>query len=157
LFPWLIDRKDNCNVFKDTNAFGSIASALIPGICTNIRQWFDQRSLTSDGLALTYDPTPYPATRRRAFACGNRDRGPKSSMCGVPNQLYSQELGYPASLSITSCDEFPFATSEEGGKFFGNLPNNPTPIAATCVPVYQQTLQGQCNSESFARAIHFPP
>lgn len=46
-----------------------------------------------------------------------------------------------------SCDEFPFASSEEGGNYYTTLSNNPTTAQRTCVPAWQNTLQRNCNSE----------
>lgn len=47
-----------------------------------------------------------------------------------------------------SCDEFPFAATEEGGKFLTTLNANPGRVQRTCVPDWQQTLQGNCNRKT---------
>ena len=52
-----------------------------------------------------------------------------------------------------SCDEFPFASSEEGGNFLSTLNSNPTTAQRTCVPAWQNTLQGNCNSEFLVHSV----
>jgi hypothetical protein len=132
----------NCNIFKAAQANGNNGNTeLVPGICDNIQDFFNRRSLSSNGLTLTWDA--YGQDPRRRAVCG---RG--GAFCLVQNHLYTVGLGLPGSgPSISSCDEFPFASTEEGGNFFGSL-NPPTAASARCVPVYQQNIQGQCNSKS---------
>lgn len=55
------------------------------------------------------------------------------------------QTGTISGFPLVSCDEFPIASTEEGGSYFGRLPNNPTAIATTCVPDWQQNLQGNCH------------
>ncbi|ETS82826.1 hypothetical protein PFICI_04702 [Pestalotiopsis fici W106-1] len=134
---------DNCNIFCDRQVNGPGGNQVAPGLCANVQKFFNKRSLSSNGLALTWDPVN--STPRRRFACGV----PKSmgtSFCQVDNTALAQVAGVNANTQIVSCDEFPFASTEEGGSYFGTLATNPTTVATTCVPVWQQTLQGNCNS-----------
>ncbi|KAF7536258.1 hypothetical protein G7054_g4665 [Neopestalotiopsis clavispora] len=140
---WVLpDFRYNCQVFSDNQLTNSAngQSTLIPGICTNVQKFFTSRALSTNGLALTWEPTEN--TDRRDFACG-------SSACAVQQTIYLRDVGMQtgtiSGFPLVSCDEFPIASTEEGGSYFGRLPNNPTAIATTCVPDWQQNLQGNCH------------
>ena len=70
-----------------------------------------------------------------------------TSYCAVDNNLITGQLGLGTNtVNFLSCDEFPFASSEEGGGYFGNLATGATAVSTMCVPVWQQNIQGRCNS-----------
>jgi hypothetical protein len=159
---WVLpDFRYNCRIFSDrqlTNA-NTGQSTVVPGICTNVNKFLTARALSSNGLALTWEPLYNEA--RRKFVCGS------GTFCATQNIITMGSIGLSTGITAVSCDEFPIASSEEGGSFFGTLPNNPTTAAATCVPVWQQALQGNCHSmlsslhavfRTFLRSsLSFPP
>ena len=64
-----------------------------------------------------------------------------SLFCAVDNNLLTGRLGLGTdTVNFLSCDEFPFASSEEGGAYFGNLATSPTAISTLCVPIWQQSI-----------------
>ena len=83
---------------------------------------------------------------RREAACGNHYCG--NTQDGL--QKWTGDRG----LKI-SCDEFPFAATEEGGNFLATLNQNPTNARLICVPVWQDTLQGNCNSKSLPLGSYY--
>lgn len=61
------------------------------------------------------------------------------------------QLGAPYDniRTLVNCDEFPFASTEEGGYGWagndrGLAPTNPVGTTRTCVPEWQNSLQGNC-------------
>ena len=95
--------------------------------------------MASSDIVLTWDVNTKRGDKRRAQACG-------SQYCTASQTLLRQTTG-DKTIEI-SCDEFPFASSEEGGNYYQTLPVNPTAPQLTCVPAWQNTLQGNCNSKS---------
>jgi len=51
-------------------------------------------------------------------------------------------------LTLSTNLRLQFASVEEGGTYFGTLPQNPSAVGVTCAPVWQQDIQGGCNSKS---------
>ncbi|OAA41490.1 Chitinase II [Beauveria brongniartii RCEF 3172] len=143
---WVLpDFRYNCGAFPDGQIVGPAgASTGYRGICTNVDRFFTARGVTRNGLTLTWDPTGQ--TPRRNFAC--KVTNPKkqgSSYCFTDNVIAAQAVGLSSSVDLLSCDEYPCASFEEGGGYFGTLAAGATSIATLCVPIWQQTLQGNCN------------
>jgi hypothetical protein len=146
----------NCvGMFADSTVTGpSGATITIPGICTSIRRYLTAHGINTDQYPLHWDPIYRPT--RYNQACG-KTRNPCSGANG-DDQRYKATLGInipPGKRPLlVSCDEFPFASSEEGGwgwqtslKDAALHPTYPLGTTRTCVPDWQQSLQGNCNSE----------
>ncbi len=132
----LTDCEVNCNVFGDTILNGIGQSQLVPGICSGIQAFFTNRDLANSDTVLTWSPDGFSA--RRTAACG-------SQYClGIQTGL--RTFTQDRTLKV-SCDEYPFASTEEGGNFLNTLNTNPTNPQLTCVPAWQNSLQGNCNSK----------
>jgi hypothetical protein len=139
----LPDFRINCNIFADN----TVQNSLIPGICTGEIEFLNRIGHAYQDFVMTYDfepvPNPKPANyqsradARREFSCGRSGQG-----CEGANRQLLLGTGIDG---LTSCDEFPFATTEEGGSFYGNLPVNPQAVGMKCVPRWQQVIQGNCN------------
>lgn len=114
----------------------------VDGICQGIQRFFTARGLASSDIVLTWDVNTKKGDQRRAQACG-------SQYCTAQQSLLRQTTG-DKTIEI-SCDEFPFASTEEGGNYYQTLPVNPTSPQLTCVPAWQNTLQGNCNGKSQSR------
>lgn len=150
---------DNCaSYFADiTLQFGGNTVA-IQGLCSSIRSFLTNQGINNDRYVLTYDGVNQ--ARRRRETCGTNARNP----CGGPNGenvRVKTTLGPPfntpalASLSMVNCDEFPFASTEEGGWGYiaseaSLFPTTATGVTRTCVPSYQNDLQGNCNGKSMS-------
>jgi hypothetical protein len=140
----------NCvGMFADSTITGpSGVTITIPGICTSVRKYLTAHGINTNQYPLHWDPI-YNEKRRGQSCDGSR------SPCTGPNgdnERYKTTLGING--AIVSCDEFPFASSEEGGWGWDTPlgdaalhPTNPLGTTRTCVPVWQQTLQGNCNSK----------
>ncbi|KAI4193916.1 MAG: hypothetical protein LQ350_008076 [Teloschistes chrysophthalmus] len=113
-----------------------VAGANVPGICTGIRDWYLAGGLANSAVTLTWDTNKKRSDTRRGQTCGD-------SYCG-PEQTRLRGLTGDRSLEI-SCDEFPFASSEEGGDFYSTLTTNPRQASKVCVPRWQQQHQSNCN------------
>ena len=81
-----------------------------------------------------------------------RTKARRAASCG-PQYCIPSNINLENTVAVTkmkggyvSCDEFPFAGSEEGGDYYGNVVSDPTGAQVACVPVWQQNLQGACNS-----------
>lgn len=100
------------------------------------------------GIELTWDPPR--STGRREIACPRTKGKP---FCDAENINLGKGIGLGDHTSgLVSCDEFPFASTEEGGHFFGQVADHKTPVNAKCVPVWQQNIQGKCNGRQFLPA-----
>ncbi|KAL8782914.1 MAG: hypothetical protein Q9213_005026, partial [Squamulea squamosa] len=130
------DYRLNGNIFGDNQVNGNGQQALVRGIYSGVRDFFLRRGLANSDIVLTWDNNVARGNIRRGQVCG-------SSFCG-PLQTQLRTLVGDNSIAL-SCDEFPFASSEEGGNFLTSLANNPTTAETTCVPAWQNTLQGNCN------------
>lgn len=130
-----------CLVVSCTAMFvdSQVAGANVPGICTGIRDWYLAGGLANSAVTLTWDTNKKRSDTRRGQTCGD-------SYCG-PEQTRLRGLTGDRSLEI-SCDEFPFASSEEGGDFYSTLTTNPRQASKVCVPRWQQQHQSNCNSKT---------
>ncbi|KAF1992251.1 glycoside hydrolase family 18 protein [Aulographum hederae CBS 113979] len=144
----LPDLRVNCKVFGDaklsSTKFPKKKKMVVPGICTGQQDYFRRRSLPNTGYVLTFDPNVVPKLdskridARRNFAC---KRINKKGFCSQVNEGYQAFTGFER---LSSCDEFPYASSEEGGDFTSTDPLRPIRLSSTCVPAWQQTIQGNC-------------
>ncbi|RLL93598.1 hypothetical protein CFD26_101115 [Aspergillus turcosus] len=130
----------NCvTFFSDFSFQGSAGTAQLPGICTNVEKFLNNNGRGNIGLTLTWEPTNQNNRRKRACPSG---------FCDKDNSEYRQKaLGTTTGPALTNCDEFPFASSEEGGSTFRGL--NPlvlTGTVRTCVPTWQNDAQGGCHN-----------
>lgn len=141
----------NCNWFGTAQVTGSKpGSTNIHGICQNMQTFLNWRNLDlNPGATFTYDTSEGTDTTRRSETCldtayydllSNGKKG--GSYCAATNEQYKTTIG--TTLDVTSCDEFPPASVEEGGNWYGDVPNAP---ALLCAPVWQQNIQGNCNSK----------
>ncbi|KAI6080959.1 hypothetical protein F4821DRAFT_265394 [Hypoxylon rubiginosum] len=140
----------NCaTFFSDVTLQGAAGNLVtLPGICTSIRKFLGNNGIISDKYLLTYDSYNQD-TRRRQTCTGSRNpcAGPSGE-----NALRKAQLGAPfdGAKNLVNCDEFPFASTEEGGYGWarsdaGIFPANTHGVTRTCVPEWQNTLQGNCN------------
>jgi hypothetical protein len=140
----------NCvSFFFDQTFYGQMGDAQIPGICTNIQGFLQNNGLGNVGYPLTFDSEQIAQSRRRNQVC--------NGFCTVANrELKITTLGSVGLVTnMVNCDEFPFASSEQGGNaFLGVNPQTPTGVVRTCVPTWQNDLQGRCNgSFTLSRTI----
>jgi len=133
--------------FANVNLQGPSGNAAIPGICSSVRRYLTAHGINTDQYPLHWDPSY--TSERRAETC-SESRSPCSGTSGE-NAVYKAATGI--SNALVSCDEFPFASTEEGGWGWQYAlrdnalnPTNPLGTTRTCVPVWQQNLQGNCNS-----------
>ncbi|RHZ63588.1 uncharacterized protein CDV56_105060 [Aspergillus thermomutatus] len=131
----------NCVTFFSDVAFqGPAGTAQLSGICTNVRKFLDNNNRPNDGYTLTWESSNQEPRRRQVC---------KSGACAEDNANYRQAaLGTTtATTTLTSCDEFPFASTEEGGAdFLGVNPEVKTGTVRTCVPKWQNDCQGMCHN-----------
>lgn len=68
--------------------------------------------------------------------------------CVAANRILNDNVGRTGSRSklALQCDEFPWRSSEQGGKYMDKL--DPGRRTRTCVPGYQNNWHGQCFSKS---------
>lgn len=128
----------NCLIFQDSQLQNpnTGATSIVSGICPPVQDWYTRNSFANSGVTLTWDPDKGRTNTRRRETCD------AAHSCNRP-QMALQTLIGDNTIAI-SCDEFPFAGSEEGGNFYTNQGRA---ASATCVPAWQNTLQGNCNSE----------
>jgi hypothetical protein len=127
----------NCKYFSDTRLTNNKGvSVNVDGICTNIITYRNTQSLGGNSnIELTYDNSPYLTSRRSAVCKRSKNTG----FCVAENREINTKLGFNLPLTgWTSCDEFPFATTEQGGGEVGET-------AQLCVPTSQQDIQSKCN------------
>ncbi|KAK4982524.1 hypothetical protein LTR50_007699 [Elasticomyces elasticus] len=132
----LPDYRLNCGVFRSYEIQGAGNTANVPGICDGVRSFFTAHSIANSEMVLTWDNVKKRVNARRRDACGNQ-------YCTTLQNQLRKTLGDP-NINL-SCDEYPFAAAEEGGNYLRTLPINPTVPEKTCVPAWQNTLQGNCN------------
>ncbi|KAL8645553.1 MAG: hypothetical protein Q9226_007250, partial [Calogaya cf. arnoldii] len=133
-------------VYPTGGPAGNFAS--LAGICTGVQKNFTKRSLANSKLPLTMDNDETRSRNRRNLACGSR-------YCTPTQDILGRLVGVPSSQIKLSCDEFPFASTEEGGDYLTTLQVNPTKTQITCVPAWQNTLQGTCISECSSPRVLF--
>lgn len=125
----------------------------MPGICSSIStflgNWRYQPGSRGTATSWTLTWESKDAKTRRRKSC-------PSGYCKSDNQarldtVWADSSGKQSSKDmLTNCDEFPFASTEEGGSEFYKLyPDNPTGTTRTCVPTWQNSLQGNCNGMFF--------
>ncbi|KAI0385398.1 chitinase A1 [Hypomontagnella monticulosa] len=162
-----------------TNQGGTGRSKSIEGICETFEQYaraFVQVSVSRGsgqegicrtgtatgadggmGCTLTYDNSNTQVNTRRRQTCTVPGTG--RSRCSTFNRNLKASLWTnPASaptVDLTSCDEFPFASSEEGGANYDdsgpvNADDDIFGAEYICAPTWQQSLQGNCNGESLS-------
>lgn len=140
----------NCAWFSTSQVTGTKGGVNIDGVCQNMQTFLNWRNLNlNPGATFTYDTTAGTDETRRSQTCGDKlyydllsDGDVGGSYCAAANAQYKKTLG--TTLSITSCDEFPPASVEEGGNWYGDVPIAP---ALLCAPRWQQSTQGNCNSK----------
>jgi len=117
-----------------SNAAPPKRSTVIPGICNNVNAFHTANGLQNGQLVLTYGSNDGQAGARGTQSC-------PTGFCGPQNLVYTATLG--VTDLMTSCDEFPFRSSEEGGRKFYGLyrTGNPTGVQTTCVPIWQVCAQ----------------
>lgn len=120
----------------------------LPGICTSIRTFMVNRGIISDEYTLQWDPGSESRGRQSRACSGFCTADNKSKQKVLFGTLPNGQVR-PGSPPVTNCDEFPFASSMEGGdRFLGLNPATLTGVTRTCVAKYQNDLQGQCNCNS---------
>ncbi|KAF7176523.1 hypothetical protein CNMCM7691_002841 [Aspergillus felis] len=130
----------NCVTFFSDVAFqGSAGTAQLLGICSNVQKFLNNNGRGNIGVTLTWEPGNQSNRRKRACPTG---------FCAGDNVNYRQAaLGTTTGPALTNCDEFPFASSEEGGStFLGLNPDVLTGTVRTCVPTWQNDVQGRCHN-----------
>jgi hypothetical protein len=134
----------NCVAFFHDMTFSDGGGrADMEGICSNIEKFLRNNARGNSGITLTWESQRQAQRRRKS--CPSKHCEPENEK--IRQSLYG--LGNTDKTEFTNCDEFPFASSEEGGvDFLGLAPDTPTGTVRTCVPTWQNHVQGQCNSES---------
>lgn len=131
----------NCvTFFSDFTFQGAAGAAYMPGICSNVEKFLNNNGVGNQGITLTWESGNQG--RRRSRACPN-------DICVTDNANYElASLGTATGKALSNCDEFPFASTEEGGStFLGLYPEVSTGTVRTCVPTWQNDVQGNCHSE----------
>jgi hypothetical protein len=172
-----------------TNPYpGSGNEVILGGICNSVQSFlnqFDSISVTRGGTSprytssmatMTWEPTKQSARREKSCPrspvayCKNTDNQIKDLVFGKPDPLSEKRPNW-----LVTCDEMPFASTEEGGRDYNGLKNNPsmgpdtrkaawqffslTGTSRMCVTAWQQSLQGNCNGidiscSSFCPRLH---
>ena len=135
----------NCGIFADSLLSRNGQTAPVDGICSGVQRWYTAGGFSNSQVYLTWDKSEPRGNTRRAVSCPSA-RG--LGYCSPSNTRLIAQFNDPT--IETSCDEFPFASTEEGGGFYRTLATNPRNPSAVCVPAWQNTLQGNCNS----RCLH---
>lgn len=131
----------NCETFFSDFTFqGPAGAAHIPVICSNVENFLNNNERGNKGYTLTWESGN--RGRRRSRACPD-------NICRTNNANYEMaSLGTATEKALSNCDEFPFASTEEGGStFLGLYPEAPTGTVRTCVPTWQNDVQGNCHSK----------
>ncbi|EAU34904.1 conserved hypothetical protein [Aspergillus terreus NIH2624] len=130
----------NCvTFFGDFTFHGSVGRAQFPGICSNVERFLNNNQRGNIGVTLTWESGNQKNRRRRSCPKG---------ICDADNANYElASLGTATGRDLSNCDEFPFASTEEGGDaFLGLHPDVLTGTVRTCVPTWQNDVQGNCHS-----------
>lgn len=131
---------------------GPFGTVSMPGICSSVRRFMSYWNNIQMRNYPRYAPNTWTfnwdlrdQSKRKSQSCPGKDKNP----CFIDNQIKKLAAFGPSSaadFSMTSCDEFPFASTEEGGKgLYGLNPEDPGGTTRTCVPFWQNTMQGNCN------------
>lgn len=133
----------NCeSTFYDQTLTGPAGVQTFTGICNNIQGFLQNNGLGNTGYQLTWDSETTTQSRRRSSVC--------DGFCTTQNTNAKLATLGPASgvTNMLNCDEFPFASSEQGGSgFLGVNPTTLTGVVRTCVPTWQNDIQGRCNGK----------
>ena len=130
-------------------------STTMPGICNSVQKFLNNRNGqpnsrgSQSSWTLTWDSKKERASRRRGQSCPTKT-ATRLGFCEADNSARRRAAWGDPKLgrALTNCDEFPFASSEEGGSDFYSLyPSVATGTARTCVPSWQNDQQGLCNSK----------
>lgn len=145
--PQLPALRFSCPFYSNSQVNGKKGQAIVSGICENMQTFLNQRQADLEtGVTLTWRRNKKAAQKNRNAACYDKSlfpAGSKDSYCQANNKELKKSLG--TKLSITSCDEFPPASVEEGGSFFPSLPQGEKAnTAISCTPVWQQNMQSNC-------------
>ncbi|KAJ9481815.1 hypothetical protein VN97_g11646 [Penicillium thymicola] len=139
--PTLPELRYNCQSFSSNQVINKNGqSKLVRGICDGILGWFAADGASSDGVTLTWDPNRRDV--RDKYTCNAYSGG---TYCTQPNKDINTFVGLNPPRQLVTCDEFPFGGVEEGGDWGAKYAPRKRPPTANCVPVWQQTLQGNCN------------
>ncbi|KAM3447483.1 hypothetical protein MY3296_008663 [Beauveria thailandica] len=128
-------------------------STTMPGICNSVQKFLNNRNGqpnsrgTKSSWTLTWDSKRERASRRRGQSCPTKTAARLGFCTGDNSARRRAAWGDPKlGRALTNCDEFPFASSEEGGSdFYGLYPSVGTGTTRTCVPSWQNDQQGLCN------------
>ncbi|OQD79993.1 hypothetical protein PENANT_c040G10948 [Penicillium antarcticum] len=145
--PTLPEFRYNCQAFSANQVVTTDGSSqTIRGICDGIFGWFGSDGASSDGVELSWDPNR--RDKRDAYTCNIwRDTKKKKTKtyCTDQKEKLNAAAGLGKKVNTISCDEFPFGGVEEGGNWGAKYKPHRVPPTANCVPVWQQSLQGNCN------------
>lgn len=98
---------DNCEFMKEQELVNNNGNTVVlHSVCYNIRSAM-QRAGVANEFQLTWNPED--ANRHRSAVCPSNP-----SVCSAKNQKLDDDFSQGDKL--TSCDEFPFASTEEGGR-----------------------------------------
>ncbi|KAJ5701321.1 hypothetical protein N7488_008869 [Penicillium malachiteum] len=124
---WILpELRYDCDVCCNAQATKNGATEPVTGICRDVVNFLDRRNLdVSEGVVLTWDSSQDRQDVRRGQAC---PRISKKAYCSAYNAAIATKLQVPTDSKIVSYDEFPVASSEEGGSYFASLPQNPTSV-----------------------------
>jgi hypothetical protein len=124
-------------------------SLTFSGICSSVRNYLTAHHINTDLYPLHWDPSN--EQKRRTQTCDGDDRNPCSGPDGEDERAKTT-LGIAMKPRILTWDEFPFASSEEGGRGWDTPlgiaavhPAKPLGATRTCVPQWQNSAQGVCN------------
>lgn len=115
----------NCVLFQNAQLNGNGQTAPVTGICPGVQGFYRGVGLANSGITLTWDNDVPRANKRRDAACGKQYCTAQQTR--LRNLIGDQTIGI-------SCDEFPFASAEEGGNYVRTLQNQATNPSLTCVP-----------------------
>ncbi|RDW72386.1 uncharacterized protein DSM5745_07558 [Aspergillus mulundensis] len=131
----------NCvSFFSDFTFNGPTGTTNIPGICTNVARFLNNNRRGNTGYTLTWESSSQ--SNRRGKSC-------PSNFCDADNAARKLVAFGPGlgPRELTNCDEFPFASVEEGGEaWLGLNPAVTTGTTRTCVPTWMNSMQGNCHN-----------
>lgn len=133
----------NCVLFFYNMKFSDGGPSVdLQGICSNIEEFLRNNGRGNTGVTLSWESNSQRNRRTRACPTGFC----QSANVKIRQDLYG--LTTTDKTEFVNCDEFPFASSEQGGDFLGLNPTVPTGTVRKCIPKWQNDIQGSCNSKS---------
>jgi hypothetical protein len=123
---------DNCYHLWDISEANKDQTAVVgvPGLCKSIVNLPDNKRQTR----FTFSKSPLVG-KRRQIQCPKQPR-----YCAPAEAALNRQLGRSGKgILPLQCDEFPWASSEQGGAYLASDRRT-----ATCVPAYQNNWHGQC-------------